>query len=507
MSPEPKEVYRNPKQLQFLRSKRRRKGFMGGRGVGKSTVLGDHNYLKFRRLPRAKSALLGLTYNALMNRTLPSMEQAWNMNGIFEYDSSTRLGHYIIGRRPPNNWRKPWQPPRNYEHVISFINGYTIEMMSQERPDANRGGNYDAADADESALLKEEFVNRIANASIRGNTYRYSDPLHQSFCDFTSPPWTTAGQWIFRTEELMLEEETMVAAGKLREEDRKYDFIEAKTEENLLVLGQDYLTRMQLELSHWEYQVEILNFRLKKLPNGFYPGLNDERHSAYKVYEYDVNENGRIYTKHDNFIKSDQKLILSFDFNAAFTSMIICQEVINGNQLEFRIGNNLWVKPGETERNLIDALVDKFCEAYKNHRVKVVDIFGDRNGNSKSAQSTITFYEQIILRLQRNGWQCYKKVDGLDMEHDLRHLLVNALLNEEDPRAPRIRFHHEKAKATMISMQNAPILLGFKKDKRDEGKPIPQELATHLSDCFDNVVCRLYNWVITGDSGHIILIG
>lgn len=497
------ELYANPKQQLFLSSPHKRKTFMGGRGVGKSTVLGFHEYLKFRHLARAKSALIGLTFNSLLNNTLPAMEQAWNLIGASEYDpKSNPFGLYVIGKRPPAHWPKPWFPPKKFEHVITWINGYSIQLMSQERADTNRGGNFDAGSADESALLKEEFVSRIASVSVRANRYRYDHPLHHSFVDFTSAPWKVSGQWIFKTEELMFEELEKVNKGILKPEDCQYLFVEAETADNLDVLGEDYLERQKRELSHWEYMVEIKNFRMKKLPNGFYPGLNTDRHLVIDVYEYDTTPGGRIYTKRDTFINSGTKLEVSFDFNAGFTSMIVCQETVVGSQVEFRIGDALFVKPEDTELNLIDALVDKFIDRYKDHSLKVIDIYGDRNGNSKSAQSTITFYEQIIQKLSKDGWYCTKRVDGLDMEHDLRHMLVNSLLNEEKPGWPKIRFHHDKAKPLVLSMQNAPILPGFKKDKADEKRPIPQELATHLSDCFDNIVCRKYPHLLTGANLH-----
>lgn len=499
------QIYVNPKQAEFLRAKEDRKTFMGGRGCGKSFVLGYHLYLCMRFLPRAKWLMLGLNFNNLLTKTFPAMEQAWGWLGLKEYDTRTGLGHYVVGRKPPVGWLLPYAAPRNYEHVVSFINGFAIEMMSQERPDSNRGGSYDGGVADESGFLKQDFVRKIGIVSIRGNVYRFNHHLHQSFCDFTSAPWKVNGQWIYETERLMLEEEEKVRKGKMLESKRVYRFIEAKTKDNLLVLGEDYLERQKQELSDWEYLIEIENHRSNKLPNGFYPSL-DDKHLAEPIFEYAQNDHGRIYTKSDNFRNRNRKLELSFDFNAGFTSCIVCQEEPLERHVEFRILDALFVKPIDTEENLIDTLVDKIIETYKDQKIKVVDIFGDRNGNSRNPQSTRTFYDQIILRLEKAGWTCFKKVDGLDMDMDLRYYLTNTLLQESNALAPRIRFHQENAKALYLSMQNAPILLGFKKDKSSERQSIPQELATHLSDCFDNIVCRKYDWVLTGDSGHEIWI-
>jgi hypothetical protein len=498
-------IYVNPKQAEFLEATEDRKTFMGGRGCGKSFVLGYHLYLCMRFLPRAKFLMLGLNFNNLMTKTFPAMEQAWGWLGLREYDTRTGLGHYVVGKRPPSGWLVPYSAPRNYERVVSFINGFAIEMMSQENPDSNRGGSYDGGVADESGFLKQDFLRKIGIVSIRGNVYRFSHHLHHSFCDFTSAPWKVSGQHIYEIERLMLEENEKVKAGKLLESKRTYRFIEAKTKDNLLVLGEDYLERQKRELSDWEYMIEIENHRSNKLPNGFYPSLNDS-HYAEPVYEYAQNESGRIYTKSDNFRNRNQKLELSFDFNAGFTSAIVCQEQALDRHVEFRILESMFAKPIDTDMNLIDTLVDKFIENFKDQKAKIVDIYGDRNGNNKNPQSTRTFYDQVILRLEKSGWTCFKKVDGLDMDMDLRYYLVDSLLGETNALAPKVRFHFEKAKSLFLSMQNAPILLGFKKDKASERQAIPQELATHLSDCFDNIVCRKYSWILTGDSGHQIWI-
>ncbi len=498
-------IYLNAKQLLFLRSRHKRKTFMGGRGCGKSTVLGFYLYLCMRYLPGAKWVLLGITYKQLNTKTVKALKEAWSLLGCMPYNPRTGRGHYVVGKRPPAHFKQAVSAPEDFDHVIYFRNGFHIEMISQEVAQENRGGSYDGGAADEEALLDQEFVTQIGEASIRGNRYRFKHWLHGSFCSFTSIPRTTKGLWVFKVEEEMIREQQLVKAGKLKKSECRYLFVEARSDENLLVLGEDYIERQRAAMQPWDFEAEIMNQRPRKLPNGFYPSLERKHHAVSDVHKYVKNSAGEIVAKLDKFLNLEQKLELSFDFNAGFTSMIVCQEIITGEGIEFRVGDSLWVKPMETDNNLIDALVDKFCEAYKYHYLKVVDVYGDRNGNSKSAGSTLTFYEQIIIRLEKHGWSVFKRPErDLDMAHDLRHFLVNALLKEESPTWPKVRFHFQKADGLLTSMERAPILEGFKKDKADEKRPVPQELATHLSDCFDNIVCRKYDWILTGDTGHQI---
>jgi hypothetical protein len=199
-----RRIYVNEKQRQFLAAKQKRRSFVGGRGSGKTTVAGHETRVEMNYLPRAKGFLAGLTYTQLTSNTVPVMEAAWQAHGLREYDLNSGFGHYVKGKRPTAEWIKPYQPPSNYENVITFLNGYTIQMLSMDLAELARGGNYDFGHIDESALMKEEHVNKILRPMIRGNIYKNfpDSSYHQRFCDYTSVPWLPSGQWVFKTEDL-----------------------------------------------------------------------------------------------------------------------------------------------------------------------------------------------------------------------------------------------------------------------------------------------------------------
>jgi hypothetical protein len=185
-------------------------------------------------------------------------------------------------------------------------------------------------------------------------------------------------------------------------------------------------------------------------------------------------------------------LEISFDFNAAFNSCIIGQEIHKGKDIEARIINNLFVK-----NKVIKYLVDQVILYYKGHK-NVVMIWGDRNGNNRQADSELTFYEQIEKQLKEAKFVTRLMVkDRLDPYHALKHTVINTLLAETDRKLPRIRINQNKCKATILSIQAAPITGDFKKDKKSEVNPnIPQEKATHLSDAFDNWIYPKYHSAI-----------
>jgi hypothetical protein len=468
-------IYVNEKQRQFLAATQKRRTFVGGRGSGKTTVAGHQTRVEMNYLPRAKGFLAGLTYTQLTSNTLPAMEKAWYDHGLREYDPKTGFGHYVKGKKPPTDWIKPHLPPSNYENVVSFLNGYTIQLLSMDRAELARGGNYDFGHIDESALMKEEHVNKILRPMIRGNIHRFPHThLHQTFCDYTSVPWLPSGQWVFKTEDLA------------KSEPETTFFLESTAYDNATVLGEKYFRDLRNSIDPLEWDVEVMNKRLTKLPNSFYPSFNSEKHGVWKTYTYVHDDKTGLTLSIDSDRNPTLPLELSFDFNAAFTSVIVCQEIGN----EFRCLDALWVKQSAT--TVLDALVSKFSATYESHERKHVVIYGDRNGNNKQVGSNLTFYETIQQQLTAAGWTSVLMVQGLDPDHRLKHIAINQLLAETNPRLPVLRFNRNKCKFLIISIEQSPINPDWTKNKNSEKSSIDQERATHLSDCFDNIVYRKY---------------
>lgn len=468
-------VYVNKKQNIFLNAKQRYKDIIGGRGSGKTGLIGHHNIDKLKFLPRAKSGLAALTYNQLLNNSLPSMENIWRLSGLVEH-TKDQDGHYVIGVRPPEWWTKPLSPPRSYSNVISFLNGYHIQLISLDRPDTIRGLSLDALDIDEKGWAKETDFNQVLVPLVRGNVYEFDHPLHHSICGFSSMPWLVKQQWILDVERLA------------EEKPKKYFYIEATAEDNLAVLGEQYLEDAQERLPHIVYMVEYMNMRPKRVSNAFYPAFNDEIHCDFRTFDYDQNESGLWISKPSD-VHREKPLELSFDFNAAFTSAIVCQD----HGQEFRVVDELFIEEATT--NMVSDITKKFIDKYGMHGNKDVFIYGDRNGNNKSAGDNLTFYERIMQQLSAANFNPMLMVHGLDSSHKKRYFLINSLFEEKDPRAPRIRINQNNCKYLPISLQLAPMVNDFEKDKSSErpDKGNDQKKATHLSDCLDNILWAKYN--------------
>jgi hypothetical protein len=489
-----KQKYLNEKQNEFVQAIQPDKAFCGGRGAGKSTANGADSFIDIEAMPRSKGAFLGLTYNQIMTKFLPPVIDMWQEIGYREH-TEKQPGHYVIGKQPPAYWAKPWQPPQYFQNVVSLYNGTCIELLSFDRKNMNRGGNFDWLKADEAQLLNKERFDKEIRPSIRGNRHRYNTPRHHSISFTGSMPWLPSGMWFPD-----MENEAKAFPNEVK-------FVKATAWDNIKVLGEKYIRRLERTLPFLVYEVEVMNRRITKLPNCFYDEFDEQKHCYITPYEYSDDEFGVKITDKD--YDTNTPIKISMDFNAKFTSLIVAQEHLQP-VWECRIINEFFEKKDanspvyydpklDEHRDIISRTVQKFIDYYKGHKSHV-EIWGDRNGNNATANSALTFYQQIEKQLRVAGFNVTLMVERkLDPLHQLKHLVINSLLRGS-ANFPKIRMNTERCKYTIISMQGSPLTPDFKKDKSSETDDIPQERATHLSDCFDNLIYPNYAHLIERSS-------
>jgi hypothetical protein len=469
-----KEVVLNRIQSQFLQSEQEFKVLIGGVGLGKSTLIGFVNFMKFKEMPKAKNLLVGLTYNQIFNITLPQMVYAWTLCGLKEAEIG-EFGHYVIGKKPPSYFTKAHHPPKKYNNVITFINGYTIQLASADRPELLRGLSVDSLDIDEISLFKREVVTRNILTRIRGQKGLYDSHWYLSKSFYGNMPYLLSGVWVLDYEQLN------------KENPNRVFFLDAPTVENVDIVGQNYLDTLKMSLTSLEYAVEVENSRahLTKLPNSFYPDFDEDKHTYQERYSYKEDNDTTIISSLSDY-SSDLPMMLTLDFNAAFNSALLAQQP---NKLEIRFIDEFYDATYKTSAEVVRQFIDR----YANHKNKVVYIYGDRNGNNTSAQKgKVTIYSEIEEQLKQAGWKVILtdkiKYNRKDSELKDRHFAISKLLSEKDSTLPIIRINATKCKWAIVSIRNTPIEQDFKKDKSSERMKIDQRQATHLSDCFDNLV-------------------
>lgn len=466
--PQSKTIYLNPRQLYALNNLKRTNVIIAPRAWGKSTILGEYLIRCQDTMPRSRGILASATFETIRNRSLPSVQEHWERLGLQKGED------YVVGIKPKSWFDAPFNTIEDYTNVISFANGCAIDMVPLHSQRSGRGGNYWFCAIDEGLLVNEQVYRQAVIPAIRGPIERISripidgpmavpfgkviespegwewrirlgdNPFFMSKFIVSSMPWTQSGMWLLDFEH-----------------NSNALFVEGTAEDNLAVVGEDYIQEQRESLPDLIFRIEIMNERITRLPDGFYNSWDDNRHITY-----------------DDLYRADQLLELSFDFGN-FNSMLVCQHVEGAAYIH----DELYVK-----NRTVDELVDQFLTRYRSHPTKLVHLYGDRNGNNSMPNSVMTLYESIVARLTAAGWQCVRMVEGLDPPHADKHLMINAALRQDASTSlPPIKVSY-RCKHLIISIKMAPIKEGLKKDKKSEHPKsgVLPENATHFSDAFDN---------------------
>jgi hypothetical protein len=450
--------------------------FQGARGSGKTNVLLRLIANSAFELPQALAGLAGKTYKQVQDIVLSQAKTVWLEEGLIEYNTRWKgFGHYVINTRPPAHWPKPHNVPRTYDNTITFCNGYTIIMVSGDRPETQRGLNLDQLFIDESATIPVDFK-KVLIPTVRANKYKYADtrpdrrgynhPLHWLVCDFTSAPWLPEGKWIYQTKE------------KAKENPDRYYWIESTAFDNLEFLPGNFIESQREDLTPHQFDVEIMNIPHNKIEGGFYSAFNASIHTYDKIYKYvwNTTENKTDIARLD--YDPTKAIDISFDFNSRFTSMVVAQDFGE----EYRVIDCFFVKTSTT--TLIHELMGQFHAKYGQHSKKKVTVYGDASGKVVPVDKSKSIYQQIEATFK--GWTYNLKVRGFNVRYKFRYKVINTLLLEQKPELPKLRISQDNCKPLIISIESAPIDSKYEKDKTSEKrKNFPQEFATHLSDALD----------------------
>jgi hypothetical protein len=512
------KVELNPKQTKLLKSRAKYKAFIGGRASGKSLAMGFEVKEIFENFPRATWVIAGLTYVQLDSVVIPSIRKALSKHEIFEYDPQVSpYGIYVIGIQPPKEWIKPdYQPGKGvYKYSITFINGCTFRLVSQDNKQTHRGLSIDGILCDESATMDyANFIQEVLLPALRSDsvaTYR-DHPWIYGFHHFSSASWTPGGNWIYDWEEKYKDEiidrnKNYKAFGEnwLSNNPPKHLFLESTFKDNIAFLPPGYGDRLKENMEPWKYAVEVLNERVRRLPNGYYASFGD--HNLYsQMYDYDYNDKGILIYNTNDYIK-EKKLEITLDFNADICWCLVCQETAK----EFRVINSKFVKPDVTKKeqdtNLLIQLANWFIESYQDHPTKDVYVYGDPNGNSRSASTdkdNRTFFNRFCDELEKKNWKIYRKERSAYPPTKDRYDLVNTLLGGSNARAPRIRININTNKSFIIALQNTMVSTDkqYKKDKRSEQTARFREHATDPTDAFDYILYAKYSHLISRTRGY-----
>ena len=456
------------------------KMFIGGRGVGKTTIIADEVIKYLGAMPRGKVSLNGLTYFHIRTKSLPPIIDHWERRGLY------RGIHYFVGRKAPSNlkWEEPFQPPLDYTNCIHFYNGFVLEFNSFDRPEMARSGSYDGLIFDEVTKLKKYAIDSDVMPANRGNVDRFGHLyFHHGTLFLGSMPLNSDGDWVFEYETLMAKYP------------QRYLYLEASAYENIKILGENYFHDLKRTMHKQIYNLEVLNKRRTTNVNMFYPLLSNSMHGYQGCYDYtfydllnqDPTKEPVQDSRGDGDCYKSEPLYVSFDFGSTQNCIVVAQ--MHSDTREMPIIKNFYV-----ENETLKTVVGMFIKYYEHHPTKEMYLYGGSDGRRKNdAASRQTYFDDVVEMLSKAGWQVYLKAELYEAQHMDKFNFWHKFLIGENSSVPRFRINMVNAYETFFSMENAPVLPDeFKKDKRSErNSKEPRWKATDLSDAVDN----LYYWM------------
>lgn len=468
----------NYNMMQFLGSiafenpKLRDINFECGRGAGKTTLLGHAVRKAVYEMPRAKGIMLGVTFKAMDEYSLPSLKTALENQGLFE-DL-----HYFAGKRPPKkwNWDKPHEAPKNYDRMWTFFTGTGLQMFSMEGSGEGRGPNTHFRLADEFALLDGSKVNNI-DITVRAKQldgFTKSDMYLKKIATSTTPLDHHGAHFLEREE----------AAKKYPDSNF---FMSSSWKVNKNNLPEDYAIQARRNaLFEWMYLAEYENVRPTKIQNAFYALLNKNKHTYTASYDYNyIKKSEKTNCLADADRRDDTPLILGIDWGSNINCLVVLQE--NGREL--RAINEFYAKAEDYK--IQDDMIEDFLDYYMPHSNKIIYMYYDNTGNNQTGNTRLTRAAQAAAQLRISGWRVQPaSIGGRNPLHYEKYLTWEAVLKEEDKRFPRFRLNKDNCPNLWISMTNTKAKIGsdksIRKDKSSENSTkIKREHATDFGDAID----------------------
>ena len=508
------------------------KTFIGvlGRGSAKTTDFQTERLMAMvHDMPGAPVALISDTYSNLRKNVLPTLIEGLEMKGWREGY------HYVIEKQPPAHFKPSYNRLVDYKHTIVFFTGLNLTCISLDRPSIGAGRSYVHAIGDEVKYFEE---NKIANLlkAVRGYYVRFGSSVFYRGSTFTTdmPDPNKLGEhdWILNFAKKMNNENILlivqcafvinriktelavamqtndkhgqlIAQKKLDRWKVRYDkvrqdstlFLIASSFVNVDILTADFFTD-QMSDNIGDVKTTILSM-LPAVSDGnkFYASL-EEKHfykdgtDTYWAEQFGIGEDEdcRIL-KH---IDKSREIDAGLDFGNMH-SMVIGQD----QGKIYRCVKFIYVLSPEW----LDDLAKKFVAYFKHHPVKVLNLYYDRAGNSKSqaGQDDATKIKNAIEgpANARTGWRVILHSVGQgNIESNLEYRFMNELMGERNPKLPKLLIDYYACKEMRISIQDAKTMIDKHgnpvKDKKSEKLSIerlPLE-STNPSDAFKYLMCR-----------------
>ena len=449
-------------------------------------------------MPRSQMIFASDTFERIESVLIPNV-----MSFISREMGLVEGENFVVFKKPPEHWIKPYIVPRKFERVVSFDNGFCIVCAATFKDGSFNGINAQSAIIDELKYCREDRLKSQMFKALRGLNNIYGHlPEYRSVWGFTDK-YEGDIKWILKlrdaqndklikaiiTQQLQIlqwETKKLNATNdstkyfyqtKIISLQNKLDAIrkeliyvrDAQPFENIDILGEKFYrdAKRDCKTIH-EYNIAILNQDPTKVENTFYPNLTkDVMYSS--VSDVDANK----------------PLAIAMDYQWRIIPIVVGQynDLVNG-ELNFKIVSSMHVLYPLG----LEEAVDLFCDTYQQHKYKVVQYVYDKTAIGKDP-SRGTFRDIVYNRFVSKGWRVVKIYIGEPEQHDSKYeyFLKLFLLNPK-----LLLFNELNAHYLINAMYQAGTKIGTKGTTQKEKKyekdlNFPAEETTDYTDAFDQL--------------------
>lgn len=552
--------YLNPAQLTVYNFGARNTTVEAGRGTGKTDgLLAPYMIRCIQSMPGGSGIFLGNSIKQLFSRTIPAVIMALERYGFKEGV------HFVRGHAPKKlGFREPYQRPQRWDNVLHFYNGFVWYLISTAVVGSANGMSVFAVAGDEAKFIPEskfngEIIATLRGASIKSDHPGFNDKMNP-FCKSTflvsDAPLTPRQAWLYKRKKQDTETVNTQIADMLAELHVLSELAEApkfirtlqklrcqssayfrfSTLENVDILGEDFISRMQKQMPPGVFDIAIRNVENTVTKDGYYYTLNiDEIHGYRNSDDSQLEVAAKKFTKKfvtntvsggrsvrvetegidfseaqkskncifDTDIIPGEPLRIAFDYNANINAMVVGQTPSKANTQTLKILNSLVVKNGRK----LEALCGDFCKYYSPHQgscnevIFYYDSTAKQGGSYASENAEDTKFYNIVKRvLGKYGWKVTCVEMGRPMAHNQKFEFLNGCL--AGTQRPLIRINIENNERTLIQAMDLTMVKqtskGFAKYKDAEklksldndelGETASQSGITDITDAFDTLV-------------------
>ena len=528
-----KKININPAQLYFIMWLVNSATLVWGRGTGKSFIIAWLIHMIVKHMPRATWGIYGRSFAIMLEITLLPTFFALEQFGYIQDI------HYVVRKKPVDKlgFTKALKPPIDFKYTITFFNGTTFQLLSEDR--TSRGSDLQGIICDESRNInKLKFDEQIIPA-IRGFKDLFQHiPFYRGHFHFSSMPDTTIGKWLLDHADYYLEDKYdidklnkklinfQLAFLDARDDKMRADIIpdinnlkkkikyypttikrmdgsikffysEANAFDNLKNVGLNYLVDLRRTMMDLPFRIEMLNEKIPSVISGFYVNLNDELH-VYDNYDYnyidtishDLSKLKEKDCRRDQDLDKVRPLYMGIDFGVHIN--VAC--VLQYTPKRIRFLKDFYEKsPG-----VLKHMIKQFIDYYRFHKKKLLRLSWDIASSSQQQFATHrTLINQVAKMLRDAGWKVELLTKGKKLSHHDRYEMINNiyLMNELDPanrKYPIIEYHRYNCHNLLIALANTEVKQArnsFEKDKKGEKNPARDQLREpHLTDAHDYVL-------------------